>query len=527
MSGDDLELTLSGGETFTIAEYGTFSEAQQTFAFMADTFGDYEYMSNHLVLNEDAIEVPSDAAGYVIDDEGKHIFALDGEVERTIILTGGGNTLLATSTGEHSSTLSIAGDGSTVYSYNSRIHINGESNTIYANNDKSIEGNRLTITMGDNLLYNTVYAYGSNDFSSITTSRGGVTQVYAQNSYSVIDSYGIDTVNISGGIYANVNVKDEDNMKYIELKNSSHCNVIDVGNAEGVQVDYYYNQNNGTPNEILYSKSANQLWFSYNTDLYRGVDTYMTLSETRGSAILDNEDFANNTSLSIIGSAGNTVMSARLNEMTEYNVIGASDIDIDYWNENVTLGIAKKVLFESQDFSAANTYTCSPTAVTKPIEINDYSGNDTLICSESALGDSFRFFFDADMQSNVLGTDLYILSMSNGQNFEDSSLYNFISNNDQDVTCIRIENFFDGEGGHGAGYIETIKDSQGRICSTDNCINAVKNDIATWLVASETSGHHYDSAMDAITSGDDVSSLCYQYTTDESYSGITWNNYWA
>ena len=115
---------------------------------------------------------------------------------------------------------------------------------------------------------------------------------------------------------------------------------------------------------------------------------------------------------------------------------------------------------------------------------------------------------------------------SDGASYSNSSLHQYIVGKDMSVDYLKIENFFDGNGGHGAGFIETIKANDNKTCNIDACINAVKADVVTWLEKPHD-GVYYDSVMQAISENGKTNTLVGQYTTEFSSSEIDWSNYWT
>ena len=111
------------------------------------------------------------------------------------------------------------------------------------------------------------------------------------------------------------------------------------------------------------------------------------------------------------------------------------------------------------------------------------------------------------------------MSISNNGGGNNSSLYQFIKNNNQDVDYLCIEDFFDGNGGYGTGKVETILGNNGTQLHIDTCLDEIKSEVGSWL-----NSKGYNTAMDAITSGDSVNTLTDRYVYP--VTDARWNAYW-
>ena len=406
------------------------------------------------------------------------------------------------------------------------ISVNGQRNSIVAISN-AVNQNIIVLSTA-----NKVYSATSNGGTNTISVAEGGTQISVAEGNHVISLTGenssaniaVGDATVGSGKTVNIHGAGDaiNGMQYI------FAGIDDYDNYYAPMFSHYYNANaNNSINgddyiSVVVAKKESEEAAGYTEFIPQDIKIWGTWSE--GSFNLDTEHFGNNE-LHVNGEGG------CFKELTQFVDMGVANNALVINSNGGVLDIAKSVYIKSTG-NSSDTYTCNTSTVGKQVIINDGDGSDSLTISENAKAESFRFFFDVDKTGKILGTDLYVMSMSNGEgegdgaSYTNSSLNQYIVGKDMSVDYLKIENFFDGNGGHGTGYIETIKANDNKTCNIDACINAVKADVVTWLEASH-GGVYYDSVMQAISENANTNTLVGQYTTEFSSSNIKWDNYWT
>ncbi|MBQ6516611.1 hypothetical protein IJI31_05465, partial [bacterium] len=536
-SGNDLILKQTNGENFTVENYYNLTDAQKQRIFVRRNLGSGVYSLNQ----SDRLFTESEIKNLT---DGELTYTATGAVE---LVVAGSNTknLSRNITLSENDILSYQEEG------NLTANITGNGVKVRSYVEDSVNN---TITMGDNLNNATIVVNGG-AVNTITTSLNGnnnYVDVYGKNDETVntVNSKGNDRIDFNktfagvGAVNQTVNLSGENTEKVITNYSGEMIyvnNVLDVKNTtlkaylSDVAPEQLLVSNYGTTDNYLSVLSLDAdgdftsqfklkgTWTAGNFDLDQKV---------AGKNVLDDK-----LSVSIYNEDNTTqkIENKKLSELSQYYYMGHSTLDhtfnFDDQSATTYLNMADS-LYLSSSGNSADVYLGWDT-MTKTTTIQDGGGGDSFQIWESANDNRFRFFFDVDKTGNVVGTDLYVFASSGGTT---SDLSKFIKDNDQTVNYLCFKNFFNGNGGHGVGYIEEFigGDKSGGDpleCNTDSCINAIKANIAVWLADAEGGNNQYDTVMEAIEAGAGNNMLVGQYVTDKSgmggYAEVNWNGYWT
>ncbi len=557
-STTELVLQLTGGETFTIGGFDEIAREIVSSIIAVNRIGNREIAMplTYCMFNEDSIYTldANDNADYTSEGEGSLIISQrnTNTNSKHIIINDDSNTLIQQGYGNQQANINadncrvvVKNDGNTT---NDKItvSVNGENNMV-----NLIGGDYQFIDMYAGEEHNQIILSGANSVNA-TTSDLGITYIQvdgAEGSDNIITSNGNDTIELGdkgsysvslvpgspsreedlskslilGSGYNKIRIPNTNinNLKEIEIEQAVNGYAKDIMFTHYNTVEHTHGQEDYI--SILIQKEDGTFYDtdSVNTEIY----AYWINNQGNAEFNIDNANAANKISITTYGREDD--ITKKLSEMTQYVDMQTANNSLTVTSEGGVLNVAKEVYV--QGTTSNDTYTCNTTTMGKQVVINETGGNDTLNITETAKAESFRFFFDVDKTGNILGTDLYIMSMANGEGdayYTGSSLYQFIAGKDMSVDYLKIENFFDGNGGHGTGFIETITGSDNKTCNIDACINAIKADVVTWLAASH-GGVYFDSVMQAISENGNTNTLVGIYTTEFSPSDVEWNNYWT
>ena len=419
--------------------------------------------------------------------------------------------------GDGDDTLNGGNGNDTIFGGNEdEISIKAGNNTINggAGND-SIVGN-----LGNDIIHGDdgndyIYDYGGNNFLYGDDGNDDING--GDGDDTIYGGKGNDTLN--GGTGNNTyHFKANEGSDKILYGGGNDSLIFDgETNINNIMFSHYLtnkdNENNTDYISVVARNNEGTVLNSINVDIY---------GSTEGCFELDKYATASQIS---IGKENSTFYN--LTQITQYVDMETANKAINISNAGGILNVAKDIYIKGTNEN--DSYSFNTSTVSKQVTINDTGGNDVFYITENAKADSFRFFFDVDKTTGkVKGTDLYIMSMSNGGTVEtaynNSSLYNYVVNQNTNVSYIRIENFFDGNGNAGTGRIEDMRGADKKICNIDSCIDDIRSDIATWL-----SSKPYTSVMDAIENGtaDARGMLIDYFVTDSVISETVWNNYWT
>lgn len=529
ISGDDLILTLSGGETFTIKGYNTLSEDMKN-AIWVDN-GDYHgTLSNRLKFEEDIVNLSPYETLYNETGSHKIVIAPDTALTRTLNIDGTDNDVIVKGSNEQN--VNISANNTTLYidntgeSAKNNVTITTNDNTIYTSG-----GFWSDIDLSNNLTGNRIYVTEGYASSDVTTSMYGSTYVNATG-YSNINLWGEDEVVLSKGAH-DIRLGSSDAKTITIADNVENTNILDEGSYKS-QLAITQNLKT-TPSDIMFEHYAD--WRSDSKEDHIKVNYFdkdgniLNGEHENGMSFLgwweenpgeDTEYFDLDTAtvfsnVTITAQKGDDKTEKKLSQMDQYidmnhEGLHSKLIFTDKTKSGLLDNRAGAYIKGSDDYDDYQNYSFTDGKVT----INDAGGDglDKDWLSLNMERSEYRFFIDIGKNSKIAGTDMIIFKhsdsiVSSADKLADG-LYQYLSGNLVN-NRLTIENEFEVENSNtpvssifGVGEIEMIQDKTKKTGHFDveGYFDAVKSDIAGWVNAYNSKyGTSFDSVSQAIQDG--------------------------
>lgn len=529
ITGEDLILTLSGGETFTIKGYNTLSEDMKN-AILVDSWDYHGTLLNRLKFEEDIVNLSPYETLYNETGSHKIVIAPDTDLARTLNIDGTDNDVIVKGSNEQN--VNISANNTTLYidntgeSAKNNVTITTNDNTIYTSG-----GFWSDIKLSNNLTGNKIYVTEGFASSNVTTSRYGSTYVNATGDSS-IDLWGADEALLSKGGHR-ISIGSSDAKTITIADNVEYTNILDEGDYKS---QLAITQNLKTsPSDIMFEHYAD--WRS------DGNDDHIKINYFDKDGNILNEEY--NNGLSFLGwwkenpgedteyfdldtttVFNNVTITAQKEDDTAEKKLSQMDQYIDMNHE----GLHSKLIFTdkaqsglldnrggvyikgSDDYDDYQNYSFTDGKVT----INDAGGDglDKDWLSLNMDRSEYRFFIDIGKSSKIAGTDMIIFkhsdSIVSASDKLADGLYQYLSGNLVN-NRLTIENEFEVQNSDtpvstifGVGEIEMIQDKTKKTGHFDveGYFDAVKSDIAGWVNAYNSKyGTSFDSVSQAIQDG--------------------------
>ena len=475
---NNLVLSLTGGETFTIENYFNLSQVNKNKIALLYEFGSslaptglpyYLKLDTDMVyIDDEAYERADEEHVYDVNKNNKVLMAPEVNYSREFYISGNSNDIVVQGTEEQT------------------IRVQGNNNKIY---------------------------FGGSDVSISTSDEGSTYADISCTRSSDISSYGNDTFNLRNGSYI-INMSGDD--KVITLnEDTEEVEIDNIGWANSTTI--YQKFNGYDVSDIMlehYSNWREVVDFIFEDHIsiaYTDENGDILNDEGRNKLIFNGQGYINAGKLNIddetVGDTvtvtaefqfGSVIVSKTLSQMTQYVDMTNSSLnkEIDFFDkaQNGLLDNSAGVYIKGSD---SMDYYSGYTFANGKVTINDAGGSGTNgdILRLDMARNQYRFFIDIDTEGNTASNDMFIFKFTNepySQEFAqyDGLLQYLYGNEDNIDAYIKIENSIEATKSSGVpgtwylldGQIEYINDNE-----TTGGINlqqyfySINMDVAGWL----------------------------------------------
>ncbi len=512
--GSDLLLKLSSGETFRIEDYYLLSaDAKNMINLTSSTSFLHSFKIPAVLvtdLSEDAdLEYLDDVTEYTESGSDKLIIAEDVETARTFDLDGDNNQLLAK--GKANQIITVSGDNSTVYAYNTgsslatddirtTININSENNKIYAGGGYSTSVN-IAKDVEDN------YVEIADGRTSVYTAQDGSTTVVASG--GTINSKGADTMDLTSGDFT-VNLQGKYDKTITMYEKADKVDITNAGTVKSLNMTQTFWNNNVDVEKLMFNRSddGKKLSLYYCDEDYEILNNTVNRPTISGTldegGNLDLDAIADKITMTVKNDNG--TLTNKLSEMTQLVRMSSANYNPEY-----SSAFEHEIFFDEQaqsklltnkggtyikgtdkdDNYSGYSFTDSQYAGTGKLTINDagsVDGDELYLAMNTS---DCNFFIDFYDNGNVVASSDLIIFNDTDKSVSDG-LYNYLGYGghegelDYISEYVQIKNGFSGNSYSGAGAIETISankedDDDEFKFNVNSYVNDIKSNIASWM----------------------------------------------